>query len=204
MTIVEDAAQAHGAVTDPVGRAVAYSFYPTKNIGGIGDGGAVATADAELAAAIRRRRVHGMAEQYVHVEVSQNFRMSELEAAWLRLQLPALGTDNARRAEIARHYRSAAPQLAWQADHPDHVYHLCVARFTDRDAARAQLAEAGIATAVHYPLALTQQPAYRDLAGPPCPVAESWAAGCLSVPCFPELTDAEVETVAAALVRVPA
>ena len=79
------------------------------------------------------------------------------------------------------------------------MFHLCVARFTDRDAARAQLASAGVATAVHYPLAITQQPAYRDLAGPPCPVAESWAAECVSVPCFPELTDAEVETVADAL-----
>jgi len=204
LAIVEDAAQAHGAVTNPVGRAVTYSFYPTKNVGGIGDGGAVATADPELAAALRRRRVHGMTEQYVHVEVSQNFRMSELEAAWLRLQLPSLGADNARRAAIARHYRAAAPHLTWQSDHPDHVFHLCVARFTDRDAARAQLASAGVATAVHYPLAITQQPAYRDLAGPQCPVAESWAAECVSVPCFPELTDAEVETVADALAGVAA
>ncbi len=204
LAIVEDAAQAHGAVTEPVGNAVAYSFYPTKNIGGIGDGGAVATADPALAAAVRRRRVHGMTEQYVHVDVSQNFRMSELEAAWLRLQLPSLAADNARRATIARHYRLAAPHLAWQSDHPDHVFHLCVARFTDRDAARAQLASAGVATAVHYPLAIPRQPAYRDLGGPPCPAAEGWAAGCVSVPCFPELTDAEVDTVAAALSLVPA
>ncbi len=84
------------------------------------------------------------------------------------------------------------------------MFHLCVARFTDRDAARAQLASAGVATAVHYPLAITQQPAYRDLAGPRCPVAESWAAECVSVPCFPELTDAEVETVADALAGVAA
>ena len=153
LVVVEDAAQAHGAIVEPVGHAVTYSFYPTKNIGGIGDGGAVATADPDLAAAIRRRRVHGMTEQYVHVEVSQNFRMSELEAAWLRLQLPSLGADNARRAAIARHYRSAAPAPTWQADHPHHVFHLCVARFTDRDAARAQLGSAGVATAVHYPLA---------------------------------------------------
>ncbi|MET0663118.1 MAG: DegT/DnrJ/EryC1/StrS family aminotransferase, partial [Ilumatobacteraceae bacterium] len=204
LAIVEDAAQAHGAVTAPVGRAVTYSFYPTKNVGGIGDGGAVATSDPELAAALRRRRAHGMTEQYVHVEVSQNFRMSELEAAWLRLQVPTLAADNARRAAIARHYRSAAPHVAWQSDHPDHVFHLCVARFTDRDGARARLASAGVGTSVHYPLALTQQPAYRDLPGRPCPVAESWAAACVSVPCFPELTDAEVETVADALALVPA
>ena len=205
LAVVEDAAQAHGAIVEPVGRAVTYSFYPTKNIGGIGDGGAVATADPELAAAIRRRRVHGMTEQYVHVEVSQNFRMSELEAAWLRLQLPSLG-DRQRAGGRRSPGTTGRPRrsLTWQADHPDHVFHLCVARFTDRDAARAQLAAAGVATAVHYPLAITQQPAYRDLAGPPCPVAESWAAGCVSVPCFPELTDDEVETVADALARVPA
>ncbi len=202
--VVEDAAQAHGAITEPVGDAVTYSFYPTKNVGGIGDGGAVATNDTALAAAIRRRRVHGMTERYVHVDVSQNFRMSELEAAWLRLQLPMLAVDNARRAAIARHYRTAAPHLSWQADHPQHVFHLCVARFTDRAEAQSHLAAAGVATAVHYPLAITQQPAYQHLTGVPCPTAEWWAAGCVSVPCFPELTDSEVETVANALARVPA
>ena len=112
----------------PVAAAV-YSFYPTKNLGGIGDGGAVATDDATLADAVRRLRVHGMTEQYVHVDISQNFRMSEIEAAWLRLQLAALDVDNARRRAIARHYRPAAPAPAWHDDHPDHVFHLCVAPF---------------------------------------------------------------------------
>lgn len=204
LPVVEDAAQAHGAVHGEASAAVAYSFYPTKNLGGIGDGGAVATSDADLAEAVRRRRVHGMTEQYVHVDISQNFRMSEVEAAWLRLQLPQLADDNHRRATIARRYREAAPHLTWQADHPDHVFHLCVARFADRDAARARLAERGVGTAVHYPLAITQQPAYHQFATRPCPTAEAWAAGCTSVPCFPELTDAEVETVAAALAELPA
>jgi dTDP-3-amino-3,4,6-trideoxy-alpha-D-glucose transaminase len=202
VAVVEDAAQAHGAVHDSPSAAVAYSFYPTKNLGGIGDGGAVSTHDHELAEAIRRRRVHGMTAGYVHVDVSQNFRMSELEAAWLRIQLPHLGAANDRRAEIARHYRSVAPHLRWQADHPDHVYHLCVARFADRDAARAALADRGVGTAVQYPVAITRQPAYAHLAGEPCPHAEAWAAQCVSVPCHPELTDAEVETVGEALGRV--
>lgn len=202
IAVVEDAAQAHGAVRTCSSIAVAYSFYPTKNVGGIGDGGAVMTANNELAESIRRRRVHGMTEQYVHVDVSQNFRLSELEAAWLRLQLPDLASGNHRRATIARHYRAAAPHLRWQADHPDHVFHLCVARFTDRDAARQQLASLGVATAVHYPLAITQQPAYCTLPAPRCPEAQSWAAECVSIPCFPELTDAEVEVVAAALGRM--
>ena len=207
LSVVEDAAQAAGAVApgDSAPRssaAVIYSFYPTKNVGGIGDGGAVATTNERLAESIRRRRVHGMTEQYVHVDISQNFRMSEIEAAWLRLQLPHLAEGNRRRAEIARHYHAAAPDLRWQADHAAHVYHLCVARFTDRDAARTELAAQGVATAVQYPLSIGQQPAFRDLTAEPSPVADLWAAECVSVPCYPELTDAEVETVADALARV--
>jgi dTDP-3-amino-3,4,6-trideoxy-alpha-D-glucose transaminase len=200
--VVEDAAQACGAVAPSASAAVTYSFYPTKNLGGIGDGGAVATTDEHLAESIRRRRVHGMIEQYVHVDISQNFRMSEIEAAWLRLQLPQLVEGNRRRTEIARHYRSAAPDLRWQADHPDHVYHLCVARFADRETARTELAAQGVATAVQYPLSISQQPAFRDLRSDPCREAGLWAAECVSLPCFPELTDAEVEAVADALTRV--
>jgi dTDP-4-amino-4,6-dideoxygalactose transaminase len=197
--VVEDAAQAHGAIRSVTGVAAIYSFYPTKNLGGVGDGGAVTTDDPALAAAVRRRRVHGMTGQYVHVEVSQNHRMSELEAAWLRLQLPHLAGDNERRRAIARQYREAAPHLCWQRDHPDHVHHLAVFRAREREDARERLGASGVRTAVHYPLAVVQQPAYRALATAPCPTAEMWAAECVSVPCFPELTDAEVETVAGAL-----
>ena len=126
--IIEDAAQAHGALRSITGAAAVYSFYPTKNVGGIGDGGAVATDDGALAETVRRLRVHGMTEQYVHVDISQNFRMSEIEAAFIRLQLARLDVDNSRRRAIARHYRQAAPHLRWHADHPDHVFHLCVRR----------------------------------------------------------------------------
>lgn len=200
LPVLHDAAQAHGALC-PVrpGVATAYSFYPTKNLGGIGDGGAVGTDDDELAARLRRLRVHGMSEQYVHLERSQNFRMSELEAAWLRLLLPGLGAANARRREIAARYRSAAPGLRWQTDHPDHVHHLAVFRTDDRVEARNFLAARNVSSAVHYPLALSQQPAYRDLTTAPCPDAEAWAATCVSVPCFPELTDQELDDVVAAL-----
>jgi aminotransferase EvaB len=202
VAIIEDAAQAHGAISRFTSTAVTYSFYPTKNVGGVGDGGAVVTADSDLAASVRRRRAHGMTERYVHVDISQNFRMSELEAAWLRLQLPDLAAGNQRRALIARHYREIAPELRWQADHPDHVFHLCVARFADRDATRAALASSGVATAVQYPLAINQQPAFRQFCFPGCLEAERWAAECVSIPCFPELTDAEVEVVADALRHV--
>lgn len=196
LVVIEDAAQAHGALHDP-GRSIAtaYSFYPTKNLGGIGDGGAIVTDVADLAAEVRTLRVHGMTAQYVHERVSQNFRMSEVEAAWLRLALGDLTADVARRRQIVSRYRLAAPHLRWQADHPDHAYHLAVLRSDDRAATRAALADAGIATAVHYPLAITQQPAYLDLAHAACPEAEGWAAQCISVPCFPEMTEYEIDRV---------
>jgi dTDP-3-amino-3,4,6-trideoxy-alpha-D-glucose transaminase len=195
--VLEDAAQAHGAV-DPaaVSAAVAYSFYPTKNLGGIGDGGAIVTDDAELAAAVRLRRVHGMRDQYEHVVVSGNSRLSEIEAAALRVALPRLAAQNEQRREIARRYRDAAPALRWQEPDARHVYHLCVVRVSDRDAFRAALP---FDTAVHYPRALTQQPAYERFTTAPCPNAEQWAAECVSLPCFPEMTDDEIEAVCRAL-----
>ena len=202
--VVEDCAQSHGATSGVAGVAAAYSFYPTKNLGGIGDGGAVVTDDRALAARVRRLRAHGASEQYVHVEISQNHRLSEIEAAWLQLTLPFVAADNARRRTIVAAYRSAAPHLAWQADHPRHVYHLAVVRATDRGALRGHLEAHGVGTAVHYPLALTQQPAYTHFATTPCPNAEAWSAGCVSVPCFSELTDAEVELVCNALRGAPA
>jgi dTDP-3-amino-2,3,6-trideoxy-4-keto-D-glucose/dTDP-3-amino-3,4,6-trideoxy-alpha-D-glucose/dTDP-2,6-dideoxy-D-kanosamine transaminase len=197
---VEDAAQAHGAVRDHRrSAAVAYSFYPTKNLGGIGDGGAVVTNDPARAAELRRLRVHGMTEMYVHEDVSQNFRMSEVEASWLRLGLPSLRAGNARRRAIAARYRAAAPDLRWQTQSDRHAYHLCVARVANREEFRAQLAAAGIATAIHYPLAITQQPAYRHLTRASAPESEAWARECVSLPCFPELTDDEVDQVCTVL-----
>jgi dTDP-4-amino-4,6-dideoxygalactose transaminase len=204
LIVIEDAAQAGGALRSPSGStATAYSFYPTKNLGGIGDGGAVVTNDATVAATARMLRTHGMTEQYVHEAVSQNFRMSELEAAWLRLTLTALDDDNAARRRIAQRCRTATPHLIWSAAHDDHVYHLDVMRSSDRNAVRDQLAASGIATAIHYPVAITQQPAFenlrREIGQAPCPNAESWASECISVPCFPEMTDGELDTLCAAL-----
>jgi dTDP-4-amino-4,6-dideoxygalactose transaminase len=204
LVVIEDAAQALGALDrHDRSRAIAYSFYPTKNLGGIGDGGAVVTDDAALDARVRLLRAHGHTGQYVHEAISQNFRMSEIEAAWLRLGLPSLAADVDARRAIAARYRDAAPHLRWQRDDPSHAYHLCVFRARNRDDVRDRLAQAGVATAVHYPLALTQQPAYRTLFPTPCPSAEAWAAECISVPCFPELTDDEINCVADALAALP-
>jgi dTDP-4-amino-4,6-dideoxygalactose transaminase len=203
VAVVEDAAQAHGALDPNAARGVAaaYSFYPTKNLGGIGDGGAIVTDDDEIAARVRRLRVHGReptgagpddASHYGHADIATNSRLSELEAAALRVGLTRLDAGNRRRREIAARYRSAAPDLRWQADDPRHVYHLCVARIADRDEFRSR---APFATAMHYERALTRQPAYERFVRDPCPEAEAWAAECVSFPCFPEMTDDEVERV---------
>jgi len=195
--VLEDAAQAHGALDPSAGSAAAaYSFYPTKNLGGIGDGGAVVTDDGDLAAQVRLLRAHGVTEGYEHTAVSGNSRLSELEAAALRIELRRLPEWNARRREITRAYRDAAPDLRWQAPHERHVYHLCVARVADRDEFRSRMP---FGTAVHYRRALTQQPAYRQFVRDACPEAESWAAECVSIPCFPEMTDDEIEGVCRAL-----
>ena len=230
LPVIEDAAQAMGALDrHDRSAAVALSFYPTKNLGGIGDGGAVLSGDPDLLERVRRLRVHGMTQQYVHESISQNFRMSEVEAAWLRLVLPSLDAWNERRRDVVARYRAAAPGLRWHAaaddhghdhgddhdhdhghdhDHTDaatrHVHHLCVVRHHDRDDARNRLATSGVGTGVHYPLALTQQPAYRHLTRTPCPEAEAWAAECLSLPCFPQLRDDEVERVCEALAALAA
>ena len=195
--VVEDAAQAFGALDAETGSAaVACSFYPTKNLGGITDGGAVLTDDDDLAATLRLLRAHGHTGDYVHTMVSTNARLSDVAAAALRVGLPRVDADNARRREIAARYRAAAPGLRWQAEHPRHVYHLCVARVPERDAFRRSLP---FDTGIHYPRALTGQPAYEAFTRTRCPEAEAWAAECLSFPCFPEMTDDEIEAVCRAI-----
>jgi dTDP-3-amino-3,4,6-trideoxy-alpha-D-glucose transaminase len=191
--VLEDAAQAHGALdTRASSAAAAYSFYPTKNLGGIGDGGALVTDDEDLAARARLLRVHGLTAGYQHTVVSGNSRMSEVEAAALRVGLRRLPEWNARRQTIARAYRDAAPSLRWQAPHDRHVYHLCVARVDDRDGFRSRMP---FGTAVHYARALSQQAAYEQFVRGGCPESESWAGECVSLPCFPEMTDDEIEVV---------
>ena len=128
--------------------------------------------------------------------MSGNSRLSEIEAAALRVALRRLPGWNARRRAIAGAYRDAAPTLQWQAPHERHVYHLCVARVADRDEFRGRMP---FGTAVHYGRALTQQVAYQELARAACPEAESWAGECVSLPCFPEMTDDEIEVVCRAL-----
>lgn len=194
--VVEDAAQAHGAVTGSRSAAVAYSFYPTKNLGGVGDGGAVVTDDDVVASEVRLLRSHGFASGGDCIRLAMNARMSELEAAVLRLRLGGLESGNAKRRSIASRYRKASPALKWQETHPDHVYHLCVARVDDRAAFRSRL---GVGSGVHYPKAVHEQPAYRSFARNPCVVSEAWARECVSLPCNPFMTEAEIDAVVGAL-----
>jgi dTDP-4-amino-4,6-dideoxygalactose transaminase len=201
--VIEDAAQAHGALRPGAPRPTAYSFYPTKNLGGIGDGGAVVTDDDALAAELRLLRAHGVQPDgppYEHIRVATNSRMSEVEAAALRVRLAALADGNARRRSIAARYRDAAPHLVWPEPHERHVFHLCVVRVGDgrRDEFRRAMAPV-FGTAVHYPRSIPHQPAYVGYTRDPCPRAATWAAECVSLPCHPALTDDEVDRVADAL-----
>jgi dTDP-4-amino-4,6-dideoxygalactose transaminase len=194
--VIEDAAHAHGALEGEGGIAAAYSFYPTKNLGGLGDGGAVVTDDDAIAERVRLLRAHGQRADGSFEEISTNSRISELEAAALRIGLRGLDEGNRRRAEIAAAYRDAAPGLGWQPDHPRHTYHLCVARPEDRDEFRAAMP---FDTGVHYPRTVADQPAYERFRRGETPAASEWAARCVSLPCYPEMTDEEVERVCAAL-----
>lgn len=207
LTLVEDAAQAHGARyagrrIGSLGRVGCFSFYPGKNLGAFGEGGAIVTDDDKLANRVRSLRDHAQSGRHHHVEIGFNTRMEGVQGAVLEVKLKHLDGWNARRAAHARHYHELladCPGLVLpQSPRPEgHVWHLFVvlARGAEREALRQALAEKGIQTGVHYPTPVPFQPAYAHL-GYQCgafPVAEDVMAHCLSLPMFPELTDEQVE-----------
>jgi hypothetical protein len=207
--LIEDCAQAHGAALDgrPVGSfgdIACFSFYPTKNLGALGDGGMVGTGSAELAARLRSLREYGWRQRYVSDVPGMNSRLDELQAAILRARLPHLAAGNERRRGIAQAYdRSLAgldrPQIRPGA-RP--VFHQYVIRHPDRDALQARLKQAGIGTNVHYPVPVHLQPAYagRITTGPGgLPETEAAAREVLSLPMHPELSDESVAAVIGAL-----
>lgn len=212
LALVEDAAQAHGARyrgrrVGSLGDAAAFSFYPSKNLGAFGDGGAVTTRDPAIAERLRRLRNGGQSSRYRHETLGVNSRLDEVQAAILGLRLRHLDADNARRRAIAARYDAAlagAPGLRPPPLAPEResVYHLYVLQSPERAALAAQLAAAGIETAIHYPCPIHRQPAYAHLPAADCPVAERACAEVLSLPIYPELSDAEVERVAGALEAV--
>lgn len=209
LAVIEDAAQAVGATYAgrPAGAwsdVACLSFYPTKNLGGCGDGGMVLTSRDDIAQAMRRLRDHGSPRKYEHVELGYSSRLDEMQAALLRVKLRHLQGWNETRRSIAARYRhllkDAPLVLAEEVAPARHIYHQFTVRTPKRDALVAALAEAGIGTAVHYPIPIPAQPMFAmpdtDRA---FPHATRAAAEVLSLPCFPELHEEEIETVAAAV-----
>lgn len=211
LALVEDCAQAHGAAwggrpAGSWGRAAAFSFYPTKNLGALGDGGAVVTSDPEVDAAVRRLRMYGYRAPDVSAETGVNSRLDELQAAFLNACLPLLPAWNARRRALAEGLLEALAgtplTLPDAAPSAVHAWHLFVVRHAARDALRARLEALGVGTKVHYPVPVHLQEGYRQACrvGPGGLAAtEAAAREVLSLPLYPELTDEEAAAVAAAV-----
>jgi dTDP-3-amino-3,4,6-trideoxy-alpha-D-glucose transaminase len=211
LAVLEDSAQAHGASTNgrragSFGTAAAFSFYPSKNLGALGDGGAVCTNDDTIAEKARQLRNLGQRRKGEHVVAGVNERLDGLQAAFLRVKLPHLDAWNASRRRWAEAYREQLGDGVGLLEDRDGscVYHLFPIRVADRDALLARLSENGVQTGVHYSPALHHQPPFAALKQrAEFPVAEAWAAEELSLPIFPELTPQEIERVVAACAPVP-
>jgi dTDP-4-amino-4,6-dideoxygalactose transaminase len=205
LALIEDCCQAHLATCAgvPVGTrgfGGAFSFYPTKNLGAIGDGGAAITGDAAVADRIRRLRNGGQSDRYRHAEPGVNSRLDELQAAVLRERLRFLPAWMERRRALAAAYRRQLPDelIVPEIDH-GHVYHLFPVRSHARDALAAHLQGAGVETLIHYPVPLQEQPAFAGLAPRPCPHASRVAREVLSLPLHPRLLEGDLARVAEAV-----
>jgi len=214
LRVIEDCAQAHGAVisgkmTGTFGDAAAFSFYPTKNLGALGDGGAVATDDPALAEKISLLREYGWKNRISHC-AGLNSRLDEIQAAILRVKLKYLSGENARRREIAKLYRDSLSagkfQLPKSKPGIDHVFHQFVIRAQQRDNLKNFLEKRGIGTAIHYPVPVHMQPAYQSrlfMPKPGLPQTENAARDILSLPMHPQLADEEIRQVAEAMQNFP-
>lgn len=204
LLLVEDNAQAHGCLYDgrktgSLGNAAGHSFYPGKNLGALGDGGAVTTSDAELAQCIRALANYGSSKKYVFKYVGRNSRLDEVQAAVLDVKLKYLDADNARRKEVAQMYlqgirnpKIALPQLP---DADAHVFHIFPILCEDRDRLQAYLTEQSVQTIIHYPIPPHKQECYKELNDREYPITERIHAQELSLPISPIITDAEVQQV---------
>jgi dTDP-4-amino-4,6-dideoxygalactose transaminase len=210
LLLLEDAAQAHGAHIGGVkagawGDAAAFSFYPGKNLGALGDAGALTCKDAKLAEMVRALRNYGSHEKYKNLVQGPNDRLDELQAAVLRVKLKYLDADNARRREISQRYRREIKHPAVRlpsvrAGEDSHVWHLFVVRVPDRAAFQQRLLDRGVHTAIHYPIAPHHQQAYAQSLGHlKLPLTEALHREVVSLPVSPVMSDEQVSQVIASL-----
>ncbi len=215
LIVIEDACQAHGAEyfsknenawkrAGSMGKAAAFSFYPGKNLGACGEGGAITTNDEAMALRMKMIRDHGQAKKYYHDIEGYNGRLDSIQAGWLSVKLPHLAKWNESRRNLAHRYHQLFAEvkdsiiLPLEAAWTKGVYHLYVVRVQDREALQAHLAEAGIGTGIHYPIPLHLQKAYEHLGYKKCafPATERVAAEIVSLPMFPQLTEQQQDEVA--------
>jgi dTDP-4-amino-4,6-dideoxygalactose transaminase len=209
--LLEDSCQAHGARlhgkrAGSLGVAAAFSFYPTKNLGAIGEGGAITSSDAGLMARVRKLRDHGQKDKHVHEEVAYNARLDALQCAMLTVKLAHLDAWCHARRQLAARYRTELARvpgvrLLAERHGAEGVYHLMIVRVAQRDRVRARLGELGIDTAIHYPTPMHLQPAFASLGQTigSLPVAERAAGEILSLPMYPEMAMGDVDRVCSAL-----
>lgn len=213
LKVLEDGAQAHGASLNKrragaLGHAAAFSFYPGKNLGALGDAGAVTTNDAGLADKIRVLRNYGSHIKYQNEIKGYNSRLDELQSAFLRVKLQLLDNDNTHRSKIAAGYTEGLKGLdgltiPTVCDGHDHVWHLYVVRHANREKLQIRLAELGVGTMIHYPIPPHLQPAYKDLGmhGGAFPISEKMHREVLSLPMGPTLTQEDADKVIAAVIQ---
>jgi len=209
LVLVEDCAQSFGAdlggrKTGAIGDVAAFSFFPSKNLGCYGDGGMVTTQSDAMAEKLRMLRNHGSKVRYYHDIVGYNSRLDEIQAVVLRAKLPLIDGYNQQRRRVAHRYNAGLTGLNLQTPHEDglglHVYHQYTLLSEQRAAIQQALTEQQIASAIYYPVPLHQQKVFADIAaGQSFPVTESVAARCVSLPIYPELSDAAVDEICAVI-----
>lgn len=204
LAIIEDCAQAHGAIyqgrrAGVLGDVAGFSFFPGKNLGALGDGGAVATKHKDIAEKIRALGNYGSHKKYVNIYKGLNSRLDELQAAFLKIKLKALESDNARRRQIAQYYRAHITNshiiLPKCVSEEGHVWHLFVVRCAMRDRLQAYLREQGVETLIHYPIPPHKQEAYKEYSHLSLPITEQIHNEVLSLPISPVMSDSQVERV---------
>jgi dTDP-4-amino-4,6-dideoxygalactose transaminase len=209
LLVIEDAAQAHGAITKngkragSLGDAAGFSFYPTKNLGALGDAGAITTNDDSLALVVRKLRNYGTSSKYVNDELGFNSRLDEFQAAFLNVKLKSLDIDNEKRREIAKRYLSGIINekiaLPYYNGSGNHVFHLFVVMVENREAFTAYLLKNEIGHLIHYPIAPHHQKALKEFSHLNFPIAEKIHAEVVSLPMSPVMSDEEVDRVISVL-----